>query len=378
MLDKSKLLELALKNKTPLLIVDHEILRENFKKFCSQLPRVKPYYAIKANPESEIVNTLYKMGSGFDVASWEEFMIVYDVIRGIKEKKNRFMNRNVIYANPVKRIDSLKKLNNYYLQMTFDNFIEIDKIAKYCKNSRLILRIDVPNTGSVVELSTKFGAPYNICIDLIKYANKMGFNVDGLSFHVGSQCSNYDNYIEAFRIASQIFEDSERIGNNLTILDIGGGFPVPYNNQVPSFEDLAKIINSSIRSYFDSPEINIIAEPGRFLVATSATAVVEINGKAIRNNKNYYYVNDGIYNTFSGVLFDHIQYHFKSFKKGNLKESAVVGPTCDALDKISLNEMLPELDIEDLLYSENTGAYTNASATYFNGFPPAKVLHINT
>jgi len=378
MLDKSKLLELALKNKTPLLIVDHEILRENFKKFCSQLPRVKPYYAIKANPESEIVNTLYKMGSGFDVASWEEFMIVYDVIRGIKEKKNRFMNRNVIYANPVKRIDSLKKLNNYYLQMTFDNFIEIDKIAKYCKNSRLILRIDVPNTGSVVELSTKFGAPYNICIDLIKYANKMGFNVDGLSFHVGSQCSNYDNYIEAFRIASQIFEDSERIGNNLTILDIGGGFPVPYNNQVPSFEDLAKIINSSIRSYFDNPEINIIAEPGRFLVATSATAVVEINGKAIRNNKNYYYVNDGIYNTFSGVLFDHIQYHFKSFKKGNLKESAVVGPTCDALDKISLNEMLPELDIEDLLYSENTGAYTNASATYFNGFPPAKVLHINT
>jgi len=378
MLDKSKLLELALKNKTPLLIVDHEILRENFKKFCSQLPRVKPYYAIKANPESEIVNTLYKMGSGFDVASWEEFMIVYDVIRGSKEKKNRFMNRNVIYANPVKRIDSLKKLNNYYLQMTFDNFIEIDKIAKYCKNSRLILRIDVPNTGSVVELSTKFGAPYNICIDLIKYANKMGFNVDGLSFHVGSQCSNYDNYIEAFRIASQIFEDSERIGNNLTILDIGGGFPVPYNNQVPSFEDLAKIINSSIRSYFDSPEINIIAEPGRFLVATSATAVVEINGKAIRNNKNYYYVNDGIYNTFSGVLFDHIQYHFKSFKKGNLKESAVVGPTCDALDKISLNEMLPELDIEDLLYSENTGAYTNASATYFNGFPPAKVLHINT
>lgn len=378
MLDKSKLLELALKNKTPLLIVDHEIIRENFKKFCSQLPRVKPYYAIKANPESEIVNTLYKMGSGFDVASWEEFMIVYNVIRGNKEKKNRFMNNNVIYANPVKRIDSLKKLNNYYLQMTFDNFIEIDKIAKYCKNSRLILRIDVPNTGSVVELSTKFGAPYNICIDLIKYANKMGFNVDGLSFHVGSQCSNYDNYIEAFRIASQIFEDSERIGNNLTILDIGGGFPVPYNNQIPSFEDLAKIINSSIRSYFDNPEINIIAEPGRFLVATSATAVVEINGKAIRNNKNYYYVNDGIYNTFSGVLFDHIQYHFKSFKKGNLNESAVVGPTCDALDKISLNEMLPELDIEDLLYSENTGAYTNASATYFNGFPPAKVLHINT
>jgi len=378
MKDKSKLLELTQKYKTPLLIVDHEIIRENFKKFCKLLPRVKPYYAIKANPEAQIVNTLYKMGSGFDVASWEEFMIVYDVIKGSQEKKKQFMNNNVIYANPVKRIDSLKKLNNYYLQMTFDNFVEIEKIAKYCKNSKLILRIDVPNTGSVVELSTKFGAAQKVCVDLIKYANKLGFNVEGLSFHVGSQCSNFNNYLDAFKIASQIFEDSERIGNNLTILDIGGGFPVPYDTQIPSFDELAKILNSSIKELFNSPEINIIAEPGRFLVATSATTVVEINGKATRNNKTYYYVNDGIYNTFSGVLFDHIQYHFKTFKEGELKESAVVGPTCDALDKISLDEMLPDLDIEDLLYSENTGAYTNASATHFNGFPPAKIVHINT
>ena len=179
MTSKYNLLDLAQKNKTPLLVIDHEIIRNNFNRFSRLLPRVRPYYAIKANPESEIVNTLYKMGSGFDVASWEEFMIVYDVIKGNHERKKRFMNDNVIYANPVKRIDSLKNLNNYYLKMTFDNFIEIDKIAKYCKNSRLILRIDVPNTGSVVELSTKFGASYDICIDLIKYANKMGFNVDG-------------------------------------------------------------------------------------------------------------------------------------------------------------------------------------------------------
>jgi ornithine decarboxylase len=378
MTSKSNLLDIALKNKTPLLIIDHEIIRNNFNRFSKRMPRVRPCYAIKANPESEIINTLYKMGSGFDVASWEEFMIVYKVIKGNHDRKKRFMNNNVIYANPVKRIDSLRNLNNYYLQMTFDNFIEIDKIARYCKNSRLILRIDVPNTGSVVELSTKFGAPNDICIDLIKHANKMGFNVNGLSFHVGSQCSNFDNYTQAFNIASQIFEKSEQIGNNLSILDIGGRFPVPYDDSVPSFEELAKIINNNIKEYFDSPEINIIAEPGRFLVATSATAIVEINGKATRNNKTYYYVNDGIYNTFSGVLFDHIQYHFKAFKEGELKESAVVGPTCDALDKISLNEMLPELDIEALLYSENTGAYTNASATHFNGFPPANILHINT
>ena len=378
MTNKSKLLDLASKNGTPLLVIDHEIIRNNYNLFCSNLPRVRPYYAIKANPESEIVRTMYKMGSGFDVASWEEFMIVYDVVEGNNKKKNQFMNENVIYANPVKRIDSLKKLNNHFLQMTFDNFIEIEKIAKYCKNSRLIMRVDVPNTGSVVELSTKFGAPPESCIDLIKYANKMGFKVEGLSFHVGSQCSNFNNYNQAFKIAHDLFEQSKQIGNELTILDIGGGFPVPYDDQVPPFEELAKIINNNITQYFDKPEIKIIAEPGRFLAATSATSVVEINGKATRNDKTYYYVNDGVYNTFSGAIFDHIQYHFKAFKEGDLKDSAVVGPTCDALDKISLEEKLPDLNVEDLLYSENVGAYTNASATHFNGFPPAKILHINT
>ena len=118
MINKSKLLDITHRNGTPLIVVDHEIIRDNFKKFSKLLPRVKPYYAIKANPESEIVNTLYKMGSGFDVASWEEFMIIYDVIKGNREKKKRFMNENVIYANPVKRIDSIKKLNNYYLQIS--------------------------------------------------------------------------------------------------------------------------------------------------------------------------------------------------------------------------------------------------------------------
>ncbi|MEJ2276592.1 MAG: type III PLP-dependent enzyme, partial [Candidatus Lokiarchaeota archaeon] len=357
MVNKSTLLELVSNNETPLIVIDHEVIRENFKKFCEELPYIKPYYAIKANPEPEIVNTLYKMGSGFDVASWEEFMIVYNVIKGNNEEKRHFMNENVIYANPVKRISSLKNLNNYLIQMTLDNYTEVEKIAKYCKNSKLLLRIDVPNTGSVVELSTKFGAPFEICIDLIKYANKKGFNIDGLSFHVGSQCSNFNNYIEAFKRANKIFEQSKQIGNKLKILDVGGGFPVPYDPQVPEFKELTKIFNTYIKLYFNDPEISVIAEPGRFLVATSATTIVEINGKATRNNKIYYYVNDGIYNTFSGVLFDHIQYHFKAFKEGKILDCAVVGPTCDALDKISLDEKLPDLEIEDLLYSENTGAY---------------------
>jgi len=378
MIDKSTLLNLANANGTPLIVIDHDLIKANYYTFCKYLPDVKPFYSIKANPEPKIVKTLYNEGCGFDVASWEEFMIVYDMIERNHEDKKAFINEKVIYANPVKRIDSLKKLNEYSIRMTFDNYIEVDKIAQYCKNSRLILRVDVPNTGSVVELSTKFGANPKICLDLIKHAKKAGFNVEGLSFHVGSQCSNFENYIQAFQVTRKIFEQAKDIGQELTFLDIGGGFPVPYDEDVPSFETLAEVINNNISQYFDNSEIRIIAEPGRFFVATTAVAIVEINGKANRNDKVYYYVNDGVYNTFSGVIFDHIQYHFKAFKEGLLKESAVVGPTCDALDKISLNEQLPELNLEDLLYSENVGAYTNASATHFNGFPPAKIIHINT
>ncbi|MFX1278744.1 MAG: type III PLP-dependent enzyme [Promethearchaeota archaeon] len=378
MTDKSTLLNLVNMHGTPLIVIDHNLIKMNYRKFCKNLSYIKPFYAIKANPESKIVETLYNEGCGFDVASWEEFMIVYNTIKGNHEEKKAFINENVIYANPVKRIESLKKLDEYSIRMTFDNYVEIDKIAKYCKNSRLILRVDVPNTGSVVELSTKFGANPKICLDLISYAKRVGFDVEGVSFHVGSQCSNIDNYLKAIQIAHNIFEQAKDIGQELTFLDIGGGFPVPYDENVPSFESLAEVINENISEYFDIAKMKIIAEPGRFFVATTAIAIVEINGKAMRNNKVYYYVNDGIYNTFSGVIFDHVQYHFKAFKEGLPKESAVVGPTCDALDKISLNEQLPDLDIEDLLYSENVGAYTNASATNFNGFPPAKLIHINT
>ncbi|NHJ21595.1 MAG: type III PLP-dependent enzyme [Candidatus Lokiarchaeota archaeon] len=377
MIKESKILDIASENGTPLIIIDHNQIKKNFEIFRKNLPRVKPYYAIKANPEPEIVKTLYKMGAGFDIASWEEFEIVYNAIEGMENEKDRFMNDKTIYANPVKRIDSLKKLADYSLRMTFDNYIEIEKIAQYCRNSRLVLRVDVPNLRSIVELSTKFGANQEICMDLINYAKKYGLYVEGLSFHVGSQCINIDNYAQAFKINRNIFKQAEEIGIKLKLLDIGGGFPAPYEEDVPSFESVAEVINENITHYFDDPDIEIIAEPGRFLVATAAVTVVEINGKALRDNKIFYYVNDGVYNTFSGTIFDHIQYHFKAFKTGELKESAIVGPTCDALDKISLNEHLPDLNIGDLIYSEKTGAYTNASATHFNGFPPAKIVHIN-
>jgi ornithine decarboxylase len=369
--------KLAVKQGTPLLVIDHSVIRKNYETFRKFMPRVEPFYAMKANPVPEILKTLYKLGAGFDVASLGEFNVLSNVLEGNKKKKTDFIYDKVIYANPVKPIEYLEKLKEYNLLMTFDNSVELDKIAKHYKNARLVLRVDVPNVGAIVELSSKFGAKKDICINLIKQADKLGLNIVGLSFHVGSQCTNYENYQRAFEISNDIIKQAKELGHDLQFLDIGGGWPAPYDSNVIPFENFAKVINEQIEKYYKSSNIRIIAEPGRFMVATSTTFVGEIIGKGFRMEKPFYYLNDGVYGTFSGAIFDHIQYHFKSFKEGKLIESAIAGPTCDALDKISTNDLLPDLQIGDLLYAENAGAYTNASASSFNGFPLAKIVNIN-
>ena len=173
-----------------------------------------------------------------------------------------------------------------------------------------------------------------------------------------------------------IFAEAKERGFNLKLLDIGGGFPAHYDDTVPPFRRLAKMINADLDRLFPEP-IEILAEPGRFLVASAATAVAKIIGKAVRGGKLCYYIDDGVYHTYSGIIFDHAQYHLKSFRKGPTQICSVFGPTCDALDTISLAEQLPDMEIGEYVCSENIGAYSAASSTHFNGFAPAKVIHIN-
>ncbi|HTP58491.1 MAG TPA: type III PLP-dependent enzyme, partial [Spirochaetia bacterium] len=171
-------------------------------------------------------------------------------------------------------------------------------------------------------------------------------------------------------------EARDRGYTKMNLVDIGGGFPVPYNETVKPFNELSDIINSELDRLFP-PDIEILAEPGRFLVASSGYIVSEVIGTAVRDGKKCYYVNDGVYHTYSGIIFDHCQYPVKAFRDGPTQISAVFGPTCDALDVISVAENLPALKRGDLVYSDMIGAYSHASATYFNGFPPAKVVHVN-
>jgi ornithine decarboxylase len=377
MIKTGLLKELAQKHGTPLFIVDHDAVRSNYSAFRRYLPRVQAYYAVKANPDSAILKTLYAIGASFDVASIAEFNLVYDNIRNLPAPARQdFIWDKIIYSNPIKDRRTLEELDQYKPLVAFDNVEEIKKIRKHAPHAGLTLRIRVPNTGSMVELSSKFGASPGEAVDLIARAFDAGLTVEGLAFHVGSQCTNFENYVQALSTSAAIMEESEARGFGLKLLDIGGGFPARYDRLVRPFRELAKILSAELNRLFPK-SMEILAEPGRFMVGTAATLVAEVIGKSERDGKCCYYINDGIYHTFSGVLFDHCQYHLKAFKKGLKRISAVFGPTCDALDTISQAEELPELQLGDFVYSENIGAYTHASSTYFNGFPPAKVLHIN-
>ncbi|TFG62625.1 MAG: type III PLP-dependent enzyme [Spirochaetales bacterium] len=377
--DPKVLEKLADEHGTPLFIIDMEKIRQNYYLFERLFPRVQVYYAVKSNSDPGIVKTLFNLGSRFDVASLAEFNLVYEHIKDYTlEEQKAYIWDKIIYANTIKRVDTLHILNKYEPLVTYDNAEELKKIKAHCPDAGVVLRVKVPDTGSMVPLSSKFGAHPGEAVDLILAAAELGLTVEGLSFHVGSQCVNNENFVQALQICHELFEEADSRGiDSLRLLDIGGGFPVEYTPEVHPIEQLAEIINSELDRLFPA-ETAIIAEPGRFISATAGIVVTKILGKAVREGKTCYYLDDGIYHTFSGVIFDHQNYVLKSIKQGEPKICAVFGPTCDSLDTISLAENLPEeLELEDYLYAENIGSYSHASSTWFNGFPPATVLRVN-
>ena len=379
MISATALKQLARKHGTPLLVVDHDALRKSYATFKKFLPRVQAYYAVKANPDKEIVRTLFECGASFAVASMPEFMVVYQYVKDLPEQqRQQWIWDKIIYGHPIKANETLRQLHRYKPLLAYDNLEEIKKIKRYAPHAGVALRLKVPSTGAMGELSAKFGAAPGEAVDLILEADRAGLTVEGLSFHVGSQTTNLENYVQALNLAANVFEEARGRGyGKMNLLDIGGGFPAPYDDSVTPFRELAKVVNRELERLFPE-EIQILAQPGRFLVATAGTAVSTIVGKAVRDGKLCYYVDDGVYQTFSGVVFDQAHYHFKAIKAGPAAGCSVFGPTCDARDVVSMTETLPStLALGDLLYSQNIGAYSHAASTCFNGFAPAKVVHVN-
>jgi ornithine decarboxylase len=322
---------------------------------------------MKANPNPKILGLVQKMGDGIDVASYRE--VLAGKAAGIPVRK-------MLHSNPIKNpIDIINCVKEGVRWFTFDNWDEIYKLRKFAPNTNILLRIAIPKNSSVVNLSFKFGADEMEALPLIRTAVSNGLRVRGITFHVGSQCTSPENYISALQISKNIFKSAYNEGIILDVLDIGGGFPIGYRMGVPAISEFCSLIIRNIRNLFPN-NIHIIAEPGRFICGEAITLVTRVIGKSIRKGIPWYYIDDGIYGSFSGKLFDHCDYRFTTDKQGIHTECVVAGPTCDSIDVLSMDQWLPRLDIGDLLLVPGMGAYTSASATFFNGFAPTRTAVI--
>ena len=363
-----RLKSLARRHGTPLFAISRSALRSQLERFRKALPRVEPFYAIKANPDPGILKTLAARGSSFDTASLTEIEAV--LAAGAPPER-------VIFANTIKPVEAIRAAVQRGVDlMTFDSEYELDKLARHAPGARVLVRIKVPNVGSVIELSLKFGVEPADAIGLLIKAHRLGLKPAGVSFHVGSQCTRAENYIDALEMAAIIVRDAHLKQMPLDIVDIGGGFPIPRpdSDQDP-FDHTASVIARELDRLFDA-NVRVIAEPGRFIVGPAGTLILSVVGKAIRENKHWYYLDDGVYGGLSGLFFDHATYAFKTMRGGNTQLSTLAGPTCDSIDIIARGEELPELDIGDLIYIENIGAYSLASATHFNGLEPPRAVMV--
>lgn len=345
-------------------IVDIGKVIRQYERWQRLLPNVKPYYAVKSNPNPVILKVLSDLGCNFDCASKNEIASVLSVV----DNPDR-----IVYANPCKMSGQIKYARAVDVDtMTFDSDHELYKIKLYHPNAKLILRIKVDDEGSLCRFGCKFGCPMSDVERILQIAKALSLNIVGVSFHVGSGCTRVEKYADALDNSLECFEIAKKLGFEFTTIDIGGGF------DDATFDSIADIV----RGYVDAhPSIKFIAEPGRFMVNNSHTLVVNVIGKkALGGGEFVYYLNDGVYGSFNCIVFDHAVPTVCPFneRNGPRYKSKIFGPTCDSMDKISDEVMLPELAIGEWCYIENFGAYTTAAASTFNGFQQTQVIYVLT
>jgi ornithine decarboxylase len=343
----------------PFLLIDPEIIRAKYRRFRAAMPRVHTHYAVKANPDPRVVEILAKEGSDFEIASTAELDLLVSL--GVKPSR-------VQYSNPVKARASIEyAASKGVVWFAFDSIEELRKIHSVAPHAKLYLRIDTPNIGSDWPLSGKFGAKLREVDAIIDAAAELGADLCGVTFHVGSQCRNAENWRVAIDNAKRIFCNMRLKGLMPKLLNIGGGFPVRLTKPIPSVEVIGTVVNESIADLGD--DIRVVAEPGRYLVSDSACFVCRVIGASRRGDERWLYLDAGM---FGGLLesTQGLQFELESDRKGALVPWHVAGPTCDSVDVLMKDQMLPEdLRDDDFIYFPNAGAYTTAYASTFNGFP---------
>lgn len=355
---------LAEKYGTPLLVLSLEQIEKNYNLLRTHMPRVKVFYAIKANPHRRILELMRDLGSNFDVASDGEIMELASL--GVDGSR-------MIYANPMKTVNGLRACRNAGVgKMTFDSAGEIDKMARECPGATALLRIRIDNSSAHVDLNKKFGAGREQALELLQRAKAAGLDAAGIAFHVGSQTTSADPYLNALDIASEIFEEAAANGMQLRIMDIGGGFPIPEPKVRFNLAEMLKQINARLDE--DFPGVEIWCEPGRFICGTAVNLITSVIGVTERGGQPWYFLDDGLYGTFSGVLFDQWDFKLISFKEGEQVAATFAGPSCDSLDIMFRGKMTVRQEEGDLILVPICGAYTSASATTFNGFSKANFV----
>lgn len=345
-------------NDEPLYIIDLNKVKEQYIYWMETLPNIKPFYAVKCNPNKEILLLLESLNCNFDCASKKEI----EQILNIAKEPNR-----IIYANPCKQQSYITfAKNNDVSLMTFDSIEELIKINKIYPNARLVLRIAVDDSYSLCKFNSKFGCSLDILPEIIIKIKELNATLCGVSFHVGSSCSNPVVYYDAIKKCKLIYDYALNNHINIEIIDIGGGF----TSNKTMFKNIADNIKHAINEFFYDININFIAEPGRFFVENSHTLILCVIAKKVLDNKINYYLNDGVYGSFNCIYYDHQQPLLKSLNNTTtkIKKSTFFGPTCDSMDVIYKNIDYPELEVGDYLYIDNFGAYTSSPSTSFNGF----------
>ncbi|KAL3881866.1 hypothetical protein ACJMK2_028258 [Sinanodonta woodiana] len=355
-----------------------------YKRWVKKLPRVEPFYAVKCNNEHAVLKVLSDLGCSFDCASKSELQMVMNL--GVEPCR-------IIYANPCKQRSYIRYAAKHHVSlMTFDNEEELHKIKDIYYGARLVLRIRPPNDFKILcELGIKFGCHKTKVRPLLETARRLGLNVVGVSFHVGSGCLEASAFAAAIQQARQVFDIGLDLGFDMNLLDIGGGFPGQVSPPI-SFNEIAEVVNEALDLYFPSDDrIRIIAEPGRYMVASAFTLVANIiakryvardqrgeNGEPVSSLSAsdepaiMYYINDGVYGSFNCLLFDHAHDHVTAYiprepENELTYECSLWGPTCDGIDCINEKTQLPELKVGDWLYFLDMGAYTTVAASAFNG-----------
>jgi ornithine decarboxylase len=352
---------------SPLLVFDRRVITQQYEKLQAALPGVSLYYAIKALPHNDILQTLDALDAGFDVASSGELELLLSL---------KVSGRRTIHTHPIKRDKDIRDALRFgSTTFVVDNLDELKKLVPYRSRIGVMLRVSFRSENAVVDLSKKFGCMENDVPALVIEAEQLGLHVKGLSFHVGSQCQTPDKHVEAIHRCHALMQQvNEKARAPLATLDIGGGFPADYELAGLDIEAFCAPIRAALDALPN--DWHLLAEPGRYLVAPAVTSITTVIGKAIRNGTPWYYLDDGVYGSYSGQIYDHTIYPLQVLKQGELTESVLAGPTCDSIDVIDEGIALPDLEIGDLIIGHQMGAYTAATKTRFNLLPDATFITV--